>query len=140
MFTILIQSQNFSFYEKTLEYQNKINEYIISLTKKKKKLDRKFYDNIFLNNKNEWQLKCKLKNMEYDLSKLTKFNFHVEIPEIHKKRTCQQKIVEEMVLKLFTKQSIFSLIDMLFKDMNEDAKIFDKKDSSDEEEEEEEIN
>ena len=41
-----------------------------------------------------------------------------------------------MVLKLFTKQSIFSLIDMLFKDMNEDAKIFDKDpEESDEEEE-----
>ena len=44
-----------------------------------------------------------------------------------------------MVLKLFTKQSIFSLIDMLFKDMNEDAKIFlnDPEDDDDDEEEEE---
>mgnify|MGYP000058195692 CR=1 FL=1 len=43
-----------------------------------------------------------------------------------------------MVLSLFTKQSIFSLIDMLFKDMNEDAKIFIEIDESSEEEEKEE--
>ena len=65
----------------------------------------------------------------------TEKEFHVEIPEIHKKRSVQAKIVEFMVLQLFTKQSIFSLIDMLFKDMNEDAKIFIEPNESDEEEE-----
>jgi hypothetical protein len=42
-----------------------------------------------------------------------------------------------MVLKLFSKQSIFSLIDILFKDMNEDYKIFDPPIEDDDDEEEE---
>ena len=53
------------------------------------------------------------------------------------KRTIQDKIVEFMVLKLFSKQSIFSLIDILFKDMNEDYKIFDPPIEDDDDEEEE---
>lgn len=45
--------------------------------------------------------------------------------ELRKKRTIQSKIVEQMIISMFTKESIFSLIEILFKDMDEDHKIFD---------------
>lgn len=69
------------------------------------------------------------------------------MPLLVKKRTIQVKIVEYMVLKLFSKQSIFSLVDILFKDMFEDSKKLkeevedldeDVEEEEDEEEEEEE--
>jgi hypothetical protein len=41
-----------------------------------------------------------------------------------------------MVLKLFSKQSIFSLIDILFKDMKDDYKIFEPVNEGEEDEEE----
>ena len=44
-----------------------------------------------------------------------------------------------MILKLFSRQSIFSMIDILFKDMINDAEIFLQKDDSDDDEEEEEV-
>ena len=43
-----------------------------------------------------------------------------------------------MILKLFSKQSIFSLIDILFKDMIEDAKIFDEEGDDDDDDDEDE--
>ena len=43
-----------------------------------------------------------------------------------------------MILQLFTRQSIFSLIDILFKDMIGDAEIFDVNEESEDYDEEEE--
>lgn len=63
--------------------------------------------------------------------------YTVQKVTLRAKRTIQDKIVEFMVLKLFSKQSIFSLIDILFKDMNEDYKIFDPPIEDDDDEEEE---
>ena len=68
---------------------------------------------------------------------MTADSYKVQKVTLRAKRTIQEKIVEFMVLKLFSKQSIFSLIDILFKDMNEDYKIFDPPPDSEEEEEEE---
>lgn len=55
---------------------------------------------------------------------------------LRNKRTTQQKLVEFMILKIFSKQSIFSLVDILFKDMKEDYKMIEKEHVSDSDEEE----
>ena len=47
------------------------------------------------------------------------------MPDLFKKRNVQTKVVEFLVLKLFSKESIFSLLEILFKDMTSDHKIFD---------------
>lgn len=52
-------------------------------------------------------------------------DFKISLPILRNKRTIQEKIVEFMILKIFQKQSIFSLIEILFKDMNEDYKDFE---------------
>jgi len=42
-----------------------------------------------------------------------------------------------MVLQMFSQQSIFSLVDILFKDMYEDFKLIEPPDSNEDEDEEE---
>jgi hypothetical protein len=39
-----------------------------------------------------------------------------------------------MLLKVFSKQSIFSLVDILFKDMKEDYKLIEKEEINEDEE------
>ena len=56
-------------------------------------------------------------------------DFDVYFPDLRLKRSVQNKIVEHMVLKLFSKQSIFSLVDILFKDMKEDYKLIEMESS-----------
>ena len=72
---------------------------------------------------------------EYDIKK-----FPVDMPLARKERTVQQKLVEHMAMKLFTQQSIFSLVDILFADMMEDQKDLDREANQDPEEESEESN
>ena len=43
-----------------------------------------------------------------------------------------------MILRIFSKQSIFSLVDILFKDMKEDYKAIEKEPVSEDEDEEKE--
>lgn len=81
-----------------------------------------------------WKPKCQFDRKNYK-GEITPETFLVDLALLRPKRTIQQKIVEFMVLKLFCKQSILSLIDILFKDMKEDYKIFE----NDDEEEEPEI-
>ena len=50
----------------------------------------------------EWEPICKRVNKQYK-EELTHLNYVVEIPDIHAKRTVQQKVVEFMILKLFSK-------------------------------------
>ena len=57
---------------------------------------------------------------------------------LRNKRTIQQKVVEFMILRIFSKQSIFSLVDILFKDMKEDYKAIEKEPESESEEEDKE--
>ena len=52
-------------------------------------------------------------------------NFKVQLPDLRHKRTIQQKVVEKMVLSLFSQESIFTLVDILFKDMKEDYKTIE---------------
>lgn len=52
-------------------------------------------------------------------------NFKVQNPDLRHKRTIQQKVVEKMVLSLFSQESIFTLVDILFKDMNADYKTIE---------------
>jgi len=69
-------------------------------------------------------------------SNLRPEDYQVEVVTLRRKRTLQQKIVEQMVLKLFSKQSIFSLVDILFGDMYEDSKnLLDPSDSDEGDEE-----
>lgn len=59
------------------------------------------------------------------------------MPDLRKKRTIQNKVVEYLTLKLFSKQSIFYLVDILFKDMKDDYKLLEETKSDEEEDEEE---
>lgn len=86
-----------------------------------------------------WRYKCGY--MGFDSKENLKSNlrpedYQVEVVTLRRKRTLQQKIVEQMVLKLFSKQSIFSLVDILFGDMYEDSKnLLDPSDSDEGDEE-----
>lgn len=61
--------------------------------------------------------------------------------DIASKRTIQSKLVEYMVLNMFSKKSVFSLVDILFKDMYEDFRFVqgesDEENSSEDEKAEE---
>lgn len=49
--------------------------------------------------------------------------FRVQMADIYQKRSIQSKLVEHLVLNLFSKKSVFSLVDILFKDMYEDFRF-----------------
>ena len=53
---------------------------------------------------------------------MTYDNYKVQLPDLRRKRSIHQKVREFMVLKLFSKKSIFTLVDILFNDMKEDQK------------------
>ena len=71
-----------------------------------------------------WTPKCEYKKAQRGT--ITAENYFVDLVTLRNKRTIQQKIVEFMILKLFSKQSIFSLMDILFKDMREDYRIYEQ--------------
>lgn len=48
------------------------------------------------------------------------------MPTLRSKRTVQNKLVEHAILKMFSKHTIFSLVDVLFKDMKQDYKIYEE--------------
>lgn len=50
----------------------------------------------------------------------------VPIGVLRAKRSIQEQVVEDMILELFSKKSIFSLLDILFVDMYEDSQIFEE--------------
>ena len=81
-----------------------------------------------------WPAKCAyVENKAYDPED-TKETFYVEMPLLRKRKTIQSKIVEDMINKMFTTQSIYSLLDMIFVDMAGDAEMFNvKEEDSDEE-------
>lgn len=86
-----------------------------------------------------WKKKCA--PQEYDKKKeYTKENFPVDVSVIRKERTIQSKIVEFMILKLFSIRTINSLLDLMFKDMKGDYQTLQGpmgySDDEDEEEEE----
>lgn len=68
---------------------------------------------------------------------MTVENFIVELPDLRAKRTVQNKVVEYLTLRLFSKQSIFYLVDILFKDMKDDYKLLEVAESDDEDDDEE---
>lgn len=71
--------------------------------------------------------KCELENVKpAEGTDLTHKNFFVETPTLRRKRTVQNKLVEYAILKMFSKQTIFSLVDVLFKDMKQDYKIYEE--------------
>jgi len=71
--------------------------------------------------------KCEPENVKLaEGADLTHKNFFVETPTLRRKRTVQNKLVEYAILKMFSKQTIFSLVDVLFKDMKQDYKIYEE--------------
>jgi hypothetical protein len=48
------------------------------------------------------------------------------LPELRQKRSVQEKMVEYLVLSLFSRESVFSLLDILFKDMTYKNRIYDQ--------------
>jgi hypothetical protein len=70
--------------------------------------------------KGPWRLKCLHDKSIINKEGCEPSDYRVQISELRKKRTIQSKIVEYFVLKLFSKQSIFSLVDIIFKDMHND--------------------
>ena len=83
----------------------------------------------------ECNLKCEYQNQEENP---TAESFKIDMVTLRNKRTIQQKIVEYMLLRIFSKQSIFSLVDILFKDMKEDYKAIEKENASESEGEDKE--
>mmetsp|Transcript_483 Transcript_483/g.485 ORF Transcript_483/g.485 Transcript_483/m.485 type:complete len:82 (+) Transcript_483:365-610(+) len=71
-----------------------------------------------------WKLKCEFEQLQ-PLRDLTAKTICIPVARLREKRTVQHKIVEFLVLKLFSRQSIFSLVDVLFKDMKEDYKLIE---------------
>ena len=51
--------------------------------------------------------------------------FHLDWIVLKNKRSPQVKVVEFMIMKLFSQQTIFYLIDILFKDMADDYKLIE---------------
>lgn len=75
-----------------------------------------------LENPEDKKPKCQYEEVDYNPNKVTHENYKVQLPDLRKKRSIQQKVVEFMVLKMFSQKSIFTLVDILFKDMKEDHK------------------
>lgn len=67
-------------------------------------------------------------------------DFLPEMPELRKKRTVQNKVVEYLTLRLFSKQSIFHLVDILFKDMKDDYKLLEDSETDEDDEDDEGFN
>lgn len=68
--------------------------------------------------------KCEYEEHEYLEDGPTPDNYHVDLARLRRKRTVQNKLVEVAVRKMFSTQTIDSLVDVLFKDMNNDYKIY----------------
>lgn len=81
--------------------------------------------------------KCAYHGRNGQLKNITAESFLPEMPELRRKRTIQNKVVEYLTLKLFSKQSIFYLVDILFKDMKDDYKLLEMSESDEEEEDDE---
>ena len=47
------------------------------------------------------------------------------MPELREKRSPQEELVDFMLTEIFSKKTIFSLVDILFKDMREDYKMIE---------------
>ena len=86
-----------------------------------------------------WVLKCEYGKgpQKGKREELNEENYVPEMPDLRKKRTVQNKVVEYLVMKLFSKQSIFYLVDILFKDMKDDYKALEMKVEDEDEDEEE---
>lgn len=80
-----------------------------------------------------WRKKCLLNDAPQKPYTLNNFNHF--LPDLRKKRTPQQKVVDFMLTDLFSKQSIFALVDILFKDMKEDYKMIENYNPDDHEHE-----
>ena len=66
---------------------------------------------------------CRYKVLEDPERQEDPKTFYVDRIAMTCKRKPQEKAVEFMVLKLFTKQTIFNLVDILFRDMADDYKL-----------------
>jgi hypothetical protein len=63
--------------------------------------------------------------MIINLTTTTKHNYRVNLIDIRNKLTIQEEVVEYMITRLFNKLSVYSLLDILFNDMKDDAGIFE---------------
>ena len=92
-----------------------------------------------------WKKKCVSEQINYGKKEPTKEEFHVDVSIIREKRTIQAKIVEYMILELFSTQTINSLMDLMFNDMKGDYNNLvgeleaSDSDADDDDEEEEEV-
>ena len=85
----------------------------------------------------QWRLKCQkysfdtsrgeIENEEYPtwIQEVSKKNYQVEITRLESKRSIQSKLVEFMIDKILSKDCIFLLVDILFKDMKEDYELIE---------------
>ena len=74
--------------------------------------------------KGPWKKKCQLEYFNYDYGKdiePDKETIKVEMKKVrYFERTIRAQMVEFMVLDMFSKGTIFGLIEFLFRDMHED--------------------
>jgi len=84
----------------------------------------------------KWKKKCEFEQVDKE-SQRDKETFKVDLASLRPKRSAQNKVVEYMILELFSKQSIFSLIDILFNDMSDDYKLIEKESENEDEEDKE---
>ena len=84
-------------------------------------------------------LKCERVHGELDFDHLTIHDFkkfQIELEDINKKRSIQEKLVEFMVSRMFSKDCIYSLVEFLFRDMLEDYLLLIKDDGQDDSDDE----
>ena len=128
LFTVLQQTNNFVFSGLELFNQHLLSEAKIdhdALLKRDKNTEEKMKKVSELRKQSDlgpWKKKCAYIQPTHGKQELTKYNYVVQKMIIRKKRTIQAKIVEFMVLRLFSITSINSLIYILFNDMQGDYK------------------
>lgn len=130
-YTLVMQTNNFVFSTLDLlqlHYKKETDLWLQENLVKKTKLPE------FLEPENEagpYKRRCQYTPHRY-VGPVTPDNYQVDVPVLREQQSVQSMLVEYMVMKLFSRQSIFSLIDILFKDMKEDYKIFEVDDEEEE--------
>ena len=129
-FVVVQQANNFVFslfniVDLHLDYERKIAEQINGEGGRRKGEKNRRTKAIADDEHGPWPLKCAYHGGVDQERPITPANFLPEMPELRKKRTVQNKVVEYLTLRLFSKQSIFHLVDILFKDMKDDYKLLE---------------
>lgn len=73
-----------------------------------------------------FKYKCYQNTTQINKKDLTLKEYQVDTPLILEKRTVQNKVIEFLLLKLFSNDTIKQLVDILFKDMCSDAEIYER--------------